>query len=480
MMDEVSLDIERMKHRNYEQLDGMIKGSMKRSAAEVVRLGFLLRRMMDEGLYSVYYSCFDAYLEDELHMDYTAANRFIGINKKYSVGGKSDAIDERYAEYSQGLLIEMLSMPPELEKQITPDMTVRQAREIKRDAKQKDVKLKPDVYGLLDNPYCSACNTALDDTEQPARCPKCGQLQDWDWYNQTYWPQEQESPEESTVIEGEYREVNVSETEQKEEEQSTVPSAETQGDIATSQPHDARWFVQQYARIYPGEAAQMFEICRKEQSNSKRAKAIQEYIAPYGYHGHANSECEFSFQGFSKGMDFQIGDENMHLKYKDLVAELMKLLEEAETGAPVKEGQGKRLTEKDEQGNWAVRGLRWEELRAGKTITEEMHDKLYGCLWKLMEYEDTGLDPEQAGRIKDRLEAESKRFSMPEQEAMDVLNNHQIDCRRPGDFKMIAAIAVALSGLKSIQDLHEIIGLNPEKGSMIAGEQKNTGKDPRK
>lgn len=398
MRDEVSLDFERMKHRDYERLDGMIKGSMKRSAAEVVRLGFLLRRMMDEGLYSVYYLCFDAYLEEELHMDYTAANRFIGINKKYSVGGKSDIIDEKYAEYSQGLLIEMLSMPPELEKQVTPDMTVRQAREIKREAKQKDIKHKPDVYGLMSNPYCSACDTALDDNKQPARCPKCGQLQDWDWYNRTYWPQEQEAPDESKVIEGEYREVNVSEPDQKEEEQSTglsaygLPKTEypegsllttkgcghkydcflcaqecsirqeermcqeaslgnpygcktvdildnvradrgdkcqfintelayksagdgspvpcckecheisecayacdsakkkalgseedgSRADIATSQPHDAAWFVRQYARIRPDEAAQMLEICRKELGNSKRAKAIQEYIARDG------------------------------------------------------------------------------------------------------------------------------------------------------------------------------------------------------
>ena len=158
-------------------------------------------------------------------------------------------------------------------------------------------------------------------------------------------------------------------------------------------------------------------------------------------------------------MDFRIGDENMHLKYKDLAAGLMKLLEEAESGTPVEGNQNTRLTEKDEQGNWAVRGLRWEELRVGKTITEEIHDKLYGCLWKLMEYEDTELNPEQVGRIRDRLEAADREMTgMPEQEAMDILRGYPIDCGRPGATKMTAAIGVALSGLKRIQELREIIG----------------------
>lgn len=54
-----------------------------------------------------------------------------------------------------------------------------------------------------------------------------------------------------------------------------------------------------------------------------------------------------------------------------------------------------RLTQKDRSGNWMVKGLPWEYIREGKTITEEVYERLYGVFWKLMEYEDTGLDPEQ-------------------------------------------------------------------------------------
>lgn len=121
----------------FRSLNEKIKRILKRSAGDAVRLGYLLRRMMEERLWDGQYNCVDEYLETELHMDYTMANRFIGINKKYSVDGESADIDVKWEGYSQAVLIEMLSMPPELEEKITPDMTVRQVREVKRQAKKE-------------------------------------------------------------------------------------------------------------------------------------------------------------------------------------------------------------------------------------------------------------------------------------------------------------------------------------------------------
>lgn len=60
-----------------------------------------------------------------------------------------------------------------------------------------------------------------------------------------------------------------------------------------------------------------------------------------------------------------------------------------------------RLTEKDERGNWSLKGVKWEQLHEGATITGELCRKLYGALWKLMEYEDTGLDPDDVIRLND-------------------------------------------------------------------------------
>lgn len=53
-----------------------------------------------------------------------------------------------------------------------------------------------------------------------------------------------------------------------------------------------------------------------------------------------------------------------------------------------------RLTEKDELGNWCLKGVRWEQLRAGQVITKEASERLYGALCKLKDYENTGGNPE--------------------------------------------------------------------------------------
>lgn len=59
-----------------------------------------------------------------------------------------------------------------------------------------------------------------------------------------------------------------------------------------------------------------------------------------------------------------------------------------------------RLTQKDEQGNWTLRGVPWKQLHEGQVITKELWERLYGALWKLMEYEDIGLTPEEIEQIK--------------------------------------------------------------------------------
>lgn len=123
---------------DYEQLNNEIKRTMKRSARDIVQIGYMLRRMMDEKLWQSEYSCLDDYLSSELGIDYTMATRMVKINKKYSIGGNSMYISEAYANYSQGLLIEMLNMPKELEEKVNPDMTVKQVRQIKKDAKKKE------------------------------------------------------------------------------------------------------------------------------------------------------------------------------------------------------------------------------------------------------------------------------------------------------------------------------------------------------
>lgn len=137
----------------FVDLDREIKRTMRRSAKDVIQIGYMLKQMRDKKLWEVQYSCLDEYLTQELGIDYTAASRFMNLNSKYSLHGNSMEIAAKYENYSQGLLIEMLSMPPELEEKVTPEMTVKQVREIKRSARPKKEPVPKTAEVIVDGEY---------------------------------------------------------------------------------------------------------------------------------------------------------------------------------------------------------------------------------------------------------------------------------------------------------------------------------------
>ena len=55
-----------------------------------------------------------------------------------------------------------------------------------------------------------------------------------------------------------------------------------------------------------------------------------------------------------------------------------------------------RLIIKDEQGNWALKGVKWNQLHVGETITQKVQEKIYGALAKLKDYEDCISDTEDS------------------------------------------------------------------------------------
>ena len=60
-----------------------------------------------------------------------------------------------------------------------------------------------------------------------------------------------------------------------------------------------------------------------------------------------------------------------------------------------------KLTQRDDQGNWCLKGVKWEQLRAGSVITKDVAEKLYEALCKLRDYENTDLSPEEVERVND-------------------------------------------------------------------------------
>ena len=68
-----------------------------------------------------------------------------------------------------------------------------------------------------------------------------------------------------------------------------------------------------------------------------------------------------------------------------------------------------RLTDKTDSGNWCLRDVPWDQLKPGVVITKKIWEKLYGALWKLKDYEDTGLSPEEVESVNDFEKSQTYR-----------------------------------------------------------------------
>ena len=69
-----------------------------------------------------------------------------------------------------------------------------------------------------------------------------------------------------------------------------------------------------------------------------------------------------------------------------------------------------RLTEKKDSGSWCLRDVPCDQLKPGVVITKKIWEKLYGALWKLKDYEDTGLSPEEVTALNAETQKEARKM----------------------------------------------------------------------
>lgn len=110
-----------------------------------------------------------------------------------------------------------------------------------------------------------------------------------------------------------------------------------------------------------------------------------------------------------------------------------------------------RLTYKNRDGKWGLKGIQWKELHEGKTISKDMRWAIYGVLCKLKDYEDTELEPDEV----ERLVYDSSKVDVgngnPEK-AIAVLQDQIAFQEREGDKYRLTdyyeALKVAVAALK--------------------------------
>jgi hypothetical protein len=108
-----------------------------------IRLGFYLNEFEKSGYFKEFgFDNMYSFASANLGLDKSAVSRCVSVFYAFSLtqdGVHKCFLDEKYKDYSYYQLCEMVSMKPQDRKKITPDMSIKQIREVKKKIKCCDV-----------------------------------------------------------------------------------------------------------------------------------------------------------------------------------------------------------------------------------------------------------------------------------------------------------------------------------------------------
>lgn len=134
MESEKNLEVVWYKNASYEEKIELAREKLSNMVGSFVEAGYWIRSIWeDEECRKHGYATIWEMAEAEFGLKKSEASRAINMNKKYSAGGNSPIILEKYCMYSKSQLQEMLTIKnEELEQKVTADMTVEEIRQLKK------------------------------------------------------------------------------------------------------------------------------------------------------------------------------------------------------------------------------------------------------------------------------------------------------------------------------------------------------------
>lgn len=252
----------------YQDSLDIISEELHRTRRSFVKIGWYLKHIREKEMYrEENYTNIYELAADKFNLSQPTATRFMNICEQFSIGHDSPELDEQYIDFSMSQLFEMLPMKPEEINKITPDMTVTQIRDFKKKGKGNIKSENEDIPGQTSIQEDFE-EFMPDDYQKEVVDVMCCEV-----------PQE---PKDETGI-------------------------------------DEGWVVREFERMRPAVAEEIREVYYGEDDKKKRAKAVQEYLAPDGFHCEGCEEYDFDFYSFAKGLDLRVGTEERHFTYTRFV-----------------------------------------------------------------------------------------------------------------------------------------------------------------
>lgn len=118
--------------KTYQEYKAELDTELSKTAEEFVRIGYLLKVARDTNILAESpYQTVTEFAKAEYGIDKTMVSRFIGINDRFSEGGCSDRLREQYKGYGYAKLTLMLTLPDEINNQLSPAYSKAEIQAIK-------------------------------------------------------------------------------------------------------------------------------------------------------------------------------------------------------------------------------------------------------------------------------------------------------------------------------------------------------------
>lgn len=148
--------------KTYQEYKQELDTELSKTAEGFVRIGYLLKVARDtEILAESGYSTVTEFAKAEYGIDKTMVSRFISINDKFAEGGYSDQLQEQYKGYGYAKLTLMLTLPDEINAQLSPAYSKAEIQAIKDEIDEE--KNISDLEVMMEAPAAPAA-TGTGDT----------------------------------------------------------------------------------------------------------------------------------------------------------------------------------------------------------------------------------------------------------------------------------------------------------------------------
>lgn len=128
-----------MYQKTYQEYKTELGNELNKTAEGFVRIGYLLRLAQDTDILKESgYANVNEFAQKEFGLDKSQVSRFIGINERFSEGGYSDRLQDRYQGFGVAKLAIMLQLPDSINEELTPDFSKADITAIREEVKEEE------------------------------------------------------------------------------------------------------------------------------------------------------------------------------------------------------------------------------------------------------------------------------------------------------------------------------------------------------